>query len=260
MWSSADALASFQASLLFPMFLKALEPLETAPSEATCTSPARTISLQYDHGFDMDAHLHGRVTLNKVTGIATWESWHLSMRNAFSGFAPLGCMDIARKRPPMRKWCVTWVDQQGGEQQGMWISEELKTPQKEPVGEVRDESEVKKVILQGDERVRERWEFLRWNEPTYYGATREREEESTKQPGARQHWEEAIQRYMPPVQTWVQERWDIEKPYSPNAPDKDDVDIDMEYLNLGEDEDEDEDEDEEMFSEIEEDDSLPVGI
>lgn len=235
------------------MFLKALEPFENAPSEATYTSPARTISLQYDHGFDMDTELHGRVTLNKFTGIATWESWHWSMYKAFSGFMPLGCMDIASKRPPMQSWCVTWVDQEG-EKQGMWIPVEWKGSHKEPEDEVRDESEGKKVVLRGDEHMRERWEFLRWNEPTYYGATREREEESAKQSGARQHWEEAIQRYMPPVQTWVQERWHIEKPYAPNAPDDDDAEIDMEDLDL------DEEEEFSEIEEIEEDDSLPVRI
>jgi hypothetical protein len=241
-WSSADALASFQASALFPIFLKAL-PFENTQSEAYYTSPSRTISLQFDHGFDMDTELHGRVTLNKFTGIATWESWHWTRHKALAGFMPLGCMDIARKRPPMRCWCVTWADKQGGEQQGMWG----------PLEGVKDESEAKKVMSQGDEHVRERWEFLRWNEPTFYGATREREEESTKQPGAMQHWEEAIQRYMPPVQTWAQERWDIEKPYFPNAPDEDedDVEIDMEDLDL---------DDEDAFSGIEEEYDPPVGI
>lgn len=98
--------------------------------------------------------------------------------------------------------------------------------------------------------MRERLEFLRWNEPDYYGATREREEESAAQPGAREHWEEAIQRYMPPVQTWIQERWDIEKAYFSNAPDKEDDEVEVEDMDL----------DEEWYSEIEEDDSLPVGF
>lgn len=260
-WSSADALASFQASALFPIFLKAL-PFENAQSKANYTSPSRTISLQFDHGFNMDTQLYGRVTLNKFTGIATWESWHWSMNHAMGYVMPLGCEDIARKRPPMQCWCFTWVDQQGGEQQGMWT----------PSNGMKDKPEVhyKKVMTQGDEHVRERWEFLRWNEPTYYEATREREEESTKQPGAMQHWEEAIQRYMPPVQTWAQERWDIEKPYFPIAPDKDEdgVEIDMEDLDLDE---EDEDgveidmenldlDEEDASSGIEEHDNPLVGI
>jgi hypothetical protein len=256
-WSSADALASFQASALFPIFLKALL-FENAQSKANYTSPSRTISLQFDHGFNLDTQLHGRVNLIKFTGIATWESWHWDVRKAWNGFMPLGCWDIAMKRPPMDLWCVTWVDQQGGEQQGMWTQFER----------LEDESEVKKVMARGGEHVRERWEFLRWNEPTYYGATREREEESIKQPGAVQHWEEAIQRSMPPVQTWAQERWDIEKPYFPIAPDKDEdgFEIDMEDLDLDEEdgveidmEDLDLDE-EDASSGIEEDDNPPVGI
>lgn len=144
-------------------------------------------------------------------------------------------MDIAKKRPPRQGWCITWVDQQGGELQGNWAPEE--------------------VTSQGDEHVRERWELLRWNQPTYYGATREREEESTKLPGAMQHWQEAVQRYMPPVQTWVQERWDIEKPYFPNAPDEDGIERDMEGLDLDDEEDE-----YSEIEEIEEDDSEYVGI
>jgi hypothetical protein len=252
-WSSANALVSFQASPDFHVFLKTLGLVETVPSEVTQSPPAHDVSLQWDHGFDMDAELHGRVTLNKVTGIATWESWHWSMYQAYSGFQPLGCKDIARKRPPMRSWCITWVDQQGGEQQGMWTPVDNKTPQKEPLNEAESDSKTKKVILRGDEHVRERWEFLRWNEPSY-GATREREEESTRQPGARQHWEEAIQRYTPPVQTWVQERWDIEKPHLPHMPrDENEYNdqIDMEDLDVDE---------EEIWFGIEEDDSLPVGI
>ncbi|KAF2663355.1 hypothetical protein BT63DRAFT_461464 [Microthyrium microscopicum] len=245
LWSSADALASFQASALFPDFLRLL-PIGNEQSEAYDTSLSRIISLQFDHGFDMDTELYGRVTLNKFTGLADWESWHWGVRKAFNGFFPLGCMDIHRKRPPMYHYCVTWVDQQGGEQQGMWDWDPSKS--------LEDKPEIKKVIARGDEHVRERWEFLRWNQPIYYGATREREEESTKQPGAMQHWEKAIQRAMPPIQTWVQERWDIEKPYFPIAPDEDDVDIDMEDLELDE---------EDEFSaceELEEDDSLPVSI
>jgi hypothetical protein len=114
----------------------------------------------------------------------------------------------------------------------------------EPVGEIMDESEGKKTTLRGDEHVRERWEFLRWNEPSY-GATREREEDSTEQPGAMQHWKEAVQRYMPLVQSWEYERWDIEQPpRSATGPDEDDFETDEEELDF----------------EIEEDDSLPVGI
>jgi hypothetical protein len=251
-WSSADALASFQASALFPIFLKAL-PLENAQSKADYTSLSRTISLQYDHGFNMNTQLHGRINLIKFTGIATWESWQRDVSKAWDGFSPLGCKDIAWKRPPMNQRCATWVDQQGGEQQGMWNL----------IEGIKDESKVKKVMSLGDEHIRERWEFFRWNEPRYYGATREREEESMKQPGAMQHWEEAIQRAMPPVQMWAQERWDIEIPYFPYAPDEydqpylsrtpdgDDVEIDMEDLDLDE---------EVAFSGMEEDDNPPVGI
>jgi hypothetical protein len=234
-WSSADAFASFQASALFPIFMKTLS-IGNAQSEADYTSSSRTISLQFDCGFNY-TKLYGRVTLNKFTGIANWEDWHLGVRKALAGFKPLGCEDIVEKRPPMYRWCYTWVDQQNGEQQGMW------TPSK--MMQDRPEVHYKEVTTQGDEHVRERWVFLRWNAPTYYGATREREDESIKQPGAMQHWEEAIQRAMPPVQTWAQERWDIEKPYPLNVPDEGDFDVDMEDLDL---------EEEDTFSGIEEDD------
>jgi hypothetical protein len=226
------------------VFLKSLKPLNAASVEVLGTSPARTISLQWDHGFDLDTELNGRVTLNKFTGLGTWESWHEARRNAFVGFAPLGCKDIVQKRPPMRNWCVTWVDQEGGEQQGMWTSINSSASQEEPVNEFREGSEGKKAIQRGDEHVRERWEFFRWNEPSY-GATREREEDSTKQPGAMQHWEDAVRRYMPLVRTWKYERWDIEQPpQTPVVSDEDDVETDEEELDF----------------EIEEDDSLPVGI
>jgi hypothetical protein len=243
-WSSADAFASFQSSSRYTLFMDSLEPFKAVFSETIDKSPARTVSLQWDHGFDIDTELHGRVTLNKFTGLGTWNSWHEARRDPFVGFAPLGCKDVVQKRPPMRNWCIAWVDRQGGEQQGMWTSVDSNASRKEPVGKVGDPSEGEKVIQRGDEHVRERWEFLRWNEPSY-GATRGREEDSTKQPAATQHWKEAVRRYMPPVQTWSYERWDIEQPPQPPvASDEDDVETDEEELDF----------------EIEEDDSLPVGI
>ncbi|KAF1978473.1 hypothetical protein BU23DRAFT_564065 [Bimuria novae-zelandiae CBS 107.79] len=149
--------------------------------DASSAPAAWLISLQWDHGFDMDTELYGRVTMNKYTGIGTWESWH---------------------------------------------SESSSEQRKEIGTESGTGAEDKREIKRGDEHVRERWEFFRWNAPSY-GATREREEESIRQPSARQHWEQAVKRYMLPVQTWEQERWDIETPHqSPNAPREDDMDED----------------------------------
>lgn len=237
-WTSTEALISFQNSPLFETFLKDLDSSGNLSTEATSASPARLISLQMEHGFDMNAKLHGRITLCKYTGIGTWDSWHMGWRNALVGFMPLGCNSIARKRPPMLSWCITWVDKEGGEQQGRLarpneiqqgefsVVSSSEQQKETGSGEGGTEEEGKLKIVKGDERVRERWEFLRWNAPNY-GATREREEESFKRRGAWQHWEEAFKRYVPPVQTWEQERLDISTPYqSPNVKPEDEIDFD----------------------------------
>jgi hypothetical protein len=230
-WNSVDALIAFQTSPLCSTFLETLDVYRTASAETTSAPSARLNSLQWDHGFDLDTELNGRITLDKFTGLGTWASWHEGWRNAFVGFVPLGCRDWNRMRPPMNRLCITWLDKQGGEQQG-------------GMDAVHSDKQ------QGDERVRERWEFLRWNDPSY-DATREREEESTKQPGAREHWEAAVRRYMPPVQTWQQERWDVDTPHqSPNYPLK----------NFDDNEEEEAEEGEGLDYEIEEEDSLPVSI
>ncbi|OAL54201.1 hypothetical protein IQ07DRAFT_584781 [Pyrenochaeta sp. DS3sAY3a] len=264
LWTFSDALISFQTSPLFETFLKDLDSSGNLSAKAASASPTPLISLQMEYGFDMNNKLHGRITLCKYTGIGTWDAWHMGWRNALVGFTPLGCDSIARKRPPMLNWCITWVDKEGGEQQGrLGIPNEKRTrmlaavsrgeQQKETgAGEGGAESEGKLRIATGDERVRERWEFLRWNAP-HYGATREREEKSFKRRGAWQHWEEAFKRYVPPVQTWELERWDISTPHqSPNVEHEDEFEFeDFQDLKFEEDEDD-------SMNDIEEDDSMPA--
>ena len=50
-------------------------------------------------------------------------------------------------------------------------------------------------------------EFHLW--PREWGATPEHEEASATDPQARESWNEAVAKVMPPVTAWVQERWDI---------------------------------------------------
>lgn len=215
------------------------------------SSPApRTVSLQWDHGFDMNINMHGRITLNKITGLGTYKSWHFERYGAISGYVPPGCYDIFRKRPPMYIWCVTWVDDRG-EQQGMWrptIHSASVPGDKLLDREVSDDD--------GGDRVRERWEFIRWNQPKYYGATREREEESVRQPGAIQLWEETMRKWSPPARSWVQERWDLERPHSVSALEGEAVNMDDLHLegcedDEGDDMEGDEENDEENEDEIE---------
>ncbi|KAK4173149.1 hypothetical protein QBC36DRAFT_336371 [Triangularia setosa] len=63
-------------------------------------------------------------------------------------------------------------------------------------------------------------EFHLW--PRKYGATPEHEAASAADPQARESWREAVAKVMPPVTSWVQERWDVlevpryEPPYEPD--------------------------------------------
>jgi len=63
-------------------------------------------------------------------------------------------------------------------------------------------------------------EFHLW--PRKYGATPEHEEAAAADPEARESWNKAVAKIMPPVTAWVQERWNIlrlpchEPPYEPS--------------------------------------------
>ncbi|KAI1125539.1 hypothetical protein F5Y10DRAFT_246763 [Nemania abortiva] len=178
LWESAEALNDFQKSSLCGEFLRFLgcenEPL---------------LSLQYDCGFCMGElprepdDLYGRMTLTivnvSITGVLDRDRMRGTLRRAFGAYMPEGCEDL--RTPPYYHWnAYAWVD---------------------------DSQQEQPTAVNASSSLATCYVFFRWNGA---GASAEREEASVKEPGAAESWAQTIAEAMPPIETWKQERWDIE--------------------------------------------------
>ncbi|KAI0490349.1 hypothetical protein F4859DRAFT_6083 [Xylaria cf. heliscus] len=180
-WESADALNDFQQSSACGEFLRGLGCEDESSS--------RLLSLQWDGGFCLGDELrrgddlHGRVTLTILaipyTGVADRKSWRRALLEAFGAFLPMGCEHL-RPPPPFRRMAYTWVD---NDQQG------------QPTAMETDGSKAICYLL------------FRWNGN---GAGPELEEASATAPGAYERWAETVAKVTPHIESWEQERWDIE--------------------------------------------------
>ncbi|KAI1426994.1 hypothetical protein F5Y12DRAFT_739436 [Xylaria sp. FL1777] len=186
-WESADALEAFRHSPLCGEFLQSLGRDDDDADESL-------LSLQYASGFWIDAvhdELSGRITLNRFKipfiGAPDRRSWLNTILTAFGsttrfgsprGFMPKGCEDL-RGPPAVQYKAFAWVDD--GQEQT--------------------------TIANTSPNMAICFLFWRWN---CQGASTEREEASVKEPGAHELWAETVAKAMPPVETWEQERWDIE--------------------------------------------------
>ncbi|KAH8164321.1 hypothetical protein CIB48_g3931 [Xylaria polymorpha] len=180
-WESVDALNDFQQSPACSEFIRGLGSEDKSPSQL--------LSLQWDGGFCLGDELrrgddlHGRITLTILTipytGVADRKSWRRVLLEAFGAFLPMGCAHL-HPPPPFRWMAYTWIDNY---------------QQTQPTGV---ETGRKQAVC---------YLFFRWNGN---GASPQLEEASVGAPGAYELWAATVAKATPPVESWGQERWDIE--------------------------------------------------
>ncbi|KAK3689189.1 hypothetical protein B0T22DRAFT_440681 [Podospora appendiculata] len=192
-WDSAEALKDFQQSPICGEFLRSLGFDDNEASRGPLL-----VSFQWDCGFCMGDKIEflddlwGRITLIKLHipydagAAADREAFRDTLRNAyndtFGGWMPPGCKDLAGP-PAIQFHAYAYVDDDDDDGPG----------QQEEATDSR--------------RVTVCYVFFRWN---VNGASSEREEASFREPGAHEIWAGRVAMAMPPVETWEQERWDIE--------------------------------------------------
>ncbi|KAL6824641.1 hypothetical protein J3E69DRAFT_337169 [Trichoderma sp. SZMC 28015] len=227
LWASAEALRNFQDSPACAEFLKDLPDsgvlsgglfqrlsLNDADNMSTTVSPtaSRFPSLHWHHSDRKELEVEGRVTLTAFlvpyTGGPDLEQIRFSIVRAFKGFVPADCEDL-RPPPPLSRDSIPF----GGQWPGLvaflpkpdglvwaWTdtgdNEQWQPPGQSVAAEENGSGQM--VVCQ----------FRLWN--GLYGATRQREEASAKNPLARESWETVVSNVIPPVTAWEQERWDIQ--------------------------------------------------
>jgi hypothetical protein len=152
--------------------------------------------------------VEGRVTLNAFLVPGKREhSIYKALRDVFGRFVPRGSEIVgelgARRGARWHQYYTSWfwVLAEDG-----WVQSKFGKP--EPAGD-------RTVIC----------EFHRW--PREWGVTAEHEEASAADPQARESWNEAVARVMPPATAWVQERWDIRRvPLFDDEEEEEEEDID----------------------------------
>ncbi|KAL6793774.1 hypothetical protein GGI42DRAFT_333778 [Trichoderma sp. SZMC 28013] len=227
LWATAEALKNFQDSPACAEFLKDLPDsgivsgglfqrlsLNDADNMSTTMSPtaSRFPSLHWHHSDRKELEVEGRVTLTAFlvpyTGGPDLEQIRFSIVRAFKGFIPADCEDL-RPPPPLSRHSIPL----GGPWPGLvaflpkpdglvwaWTdtgdNEQWQPPGQPAVAEGNGSGQM--VVCQ----------FRLWN--GLYGATRQREEASAKNPLAKESWETVVSNVIPPVTAWEQERWDIQ--------------------------------------------------
>ncbi|KAI0443518.1 hypothetical protein F4803DRAFT_306163 [Xylaria telfairii] len=181
LWESVDALDDFQQSPACTEFLRGLGFEDKSPSQL--------LSLQWDGGFCLGDELrrgddlHGRITLTILTipytGVADRKSWRRVLLEAFGAFLPMGCSHL-RPPPPFRWMAYTWID---------------------------NYQQAQPTAVEAGRKQAVCYLFFRWNGN---GAGPQLEEASVRAPAAYDLWAATVAKATPPVESWEQERWDIE--------------------------------------------------
>jgi hypothetical protein len=224
-WREQNDLNDFQSSPASAEFLRSLPEhdkveapaestasalrsmtLEDAPPSSSPPAPSRFLILKEISGIPF-ADAEGRVTLNVFlvphTGDpSTKRAWYESIRAVFGRFQPRGSEFIKGRGLHWQRYMTTWF---WALSEDSWV--ESKFGKLEHTQDSEDTSTQGRTVI---------CEFHLW--PPKYGATPEHEEASAADPQARESWNEAAARVMPPVSTWVQERWDIRRLVCPDPP------------------------------------------
>ncbi|KAK3306282.1 uncharacterized protein B0T15DRAFT_551952 [Chaetomium strumarium] len=220
-WRDLSNLEDFLSSPACAQFLRNL-PEEVSDSVKSSSSALGSLTLEdappaasrflileeithIPHG-----EVEGRITLNaflvagKCVPSTGWPPYK-ALREVFGSFQPRGSEFIrghgARWGARWQQYKTTWfwVLAEDG-----WVESKF--------GKKSEPDQDRTVIC----------EFHRW--PREWGVTPEHEEASAADPQARESWNEAVAKVMPPVTAWVQERWDIRK--VPLFDPEEDIDLD----------------------------------
>ena len=166
-----------------------------------CKDDGPLISFQWAVGFWFADDLYGRVTRTTLvvpyTGLPEYDTWRRKMLRKFKGFMPAGCEALRSSLPkPFRYQAFAWVDTA---MQALALKDTVEWAWPSAVGgEQQDVGEQENAVG---------YHFFRWNGND---AAPEWEDATTKDPKAKESWDETLAKTMPPVSFWEQERWDVE--------------------------------------------------
>ncbi len=168
---------------------------EDVLSSSSSPAPSRFLTLEEITHIPA-GKVEGRVTLNAFLvphkgDLSATNPWYKSLRAVLGRFQPRGSEFIEERiSPGWQRFTTTWfwaLAEDG------WVESKFgKSEQSQ-----RDTQQGRTIIC----------EFHLWSRE--WGATPEHEEASATDPQARESWNEAVAKVMPPVTAWVQERWDI---------------------------------------------------
>lgn len=168
--------------------------IEDAPSPSSPLVLSRFLTLKEITGMGV-GEVEGRVTFNAflVPRKGDWPTmwtWYESLREVLGCFYPRGFEFIA-DLVQWEQYTTTWfwtLAEDG------WVESKFGK-----LEQAQEDTQCRTVIC----------EFHLWSGE--WGPTPEHEEASATDPQARESWNEAVAKVMPPVTAWVQERWDIRR-------------------------------------------------
>ncbi|KAL5335479.1 hypothetical protein BJX70DRAFT_401574 [Aspergillus crustosus] len=212
-WATLDDLQAFLSSPACAEFLRnlpeddnsrasidsgtALRHLALNDDPSSSTSASRFLTFQ--HASEAPTgQVEGRVTFTSFLVPQIFDNPRATCRdtfmNAFSIFVPRNSESITYHRNFNFRFSAVWF----------WLLAE-DHHMEEVFGKTTDNDD---ASYQGEEGRTIFCHFWLW--ASRYGATPEHEEASAADPQARESWEQAIAKVMPPATDWVQERWDIQ--------------------------------------------------
>lgn len=182
--------------------------LTLTDASSSSSAPETSRFLIFEHVTPaVTAEVEGLVTLTaflvprKVDSDSVFLMWREKFESVFAGFRHRGYESITRHPDFMFRFAAVWL----------WVLSEDGWVEKKfgKLEQTQDDDQGRTIICH----------FHLW--PRKWGATPEKEEASAADPQSRESWNRTIAQVMPPVTSWVQERWDIQDIPRPPEPEPD---------------------------------------
>ncbi|KAK4236855.1 hypothetical protein C8A03DRAFT_35238 [Achaetomium macrosporum] len=226
-WVMLDDLNNFMSSPACAEFLRNLPEEDSSGAPIESGSALRHLTLDdaspssrfliLKHAVEAPtSEVEDRVTLTAFSvpgkGDEVWGTWRESLKSAFSSFVPRGSEFLQSRVMFWSRFSAVWFRVLAEDR---WVEEKFGK-----LDEQRHDSE-------HDQGRTIFCHFFLWR--PRFGATPEHEEASAADPRARESWDKAIAKVMPPATAWVQERWYIRDlpRFLPPEPETDPEDMEL---------------------------------
>lgn len=183
-------------------------------SSLPALSPSRFLTFEHVLG-SPTADVEGRVTLTAFLvprkDDSVRRTWYDNIRDVFGHFLPRGSEFIRLHRRFSWQYLTVWF---WVLTEDHWVEKKFGKPE-----QTQEDTQGRTILC----------EFRLW--PRSCDVTPEHEEASATDPQARESWDQAVAKVMPPVTAWEQERWDIRQVprfYPPEEIDPEDVEYEQE--------------------------------